>query len=191
MKISLYLYYSYSFLYSLFYLFYYYRDFVYCHSLIDNNSHFARLDHFDTIEARKVNFWQLSPTNVTHLSQNKFENIIRKDHDNKNQNKVATLYLGHETFKLVQTKEKCQIYIKNLIKSNDSFIIESPFIIGADGSNSFIRSQTNIVMEGVESMQSLINVHFQCKGSHKLLLPRSAMLYFIFNEVFYTCVIYY
>lgn len=64
-----------------------------------------------------------------------------------------------------------------------SLELECKYLIGADGSNSFIRRSLGISMEGEEAMQYLMNVHFTCPGLRQLLQPRPAMLYFVFNEV--------
>ena len=169
------------------------RDFIYCHSITNSESNqFVRIDHFDT---KNHSFRDISPTNVVHLSQNKFENILRCNYiasSGLSLNKYSKLYLGYESIKIVQTDKNNYIHIRNLVDDNNEIdIIESPYVIGTDGSNSFIRRQCNIIMEGDESMQSLINVHFRCKGLHKLLKPRPAMLYFVFNEVKYLNVFYY
>ena len=67
--------------------------------------------------------------------------------------------------------------------SNTSAILRPKYLIGADGSNSFIRKFCHIDMVGQSNMQELLNVHFTCIGLRDLLKPRPAMLYFVFNEV--------
>lgn len=59
------------------------------------------------------------------------------------------------------------------------------YLVAADGSNSFVRRQLGIKLEGTEQLHTLINVHFTCPGLRPRLSPRPAMLYFVFNE---TCV---
>ena len=58
-------------------------------------------------------------------------------------------------------------------------------MIGADGAHSIVRQLLNIPLLGENNMQTMLNVHFTCPGLGKLLLDnnKSAMLYFVYNEV--------
>jgi hypothetical protein len=66
--------------------------------------------------------------------------------------------------------------------NNTKHSITCDYVIACDGSNSYIRRQLGIPMIGNDSLQTLVNVHFKCKGLDKFLKPRPAMLYFSFNE---------
>ena len=70
----------------------------------------------------------------------------------------------------------------NLAGSNS---LTCDYLVAADGSNSFVRRQLGIELQGTDQLQTLINVHFTCPGLRNRLIPRPAMLYFVFNE---TCV---
>lgn len=70
------------------------------------------------------------------------------------------------------------------LNSNEKYEIECKYLIGADGANSFIRNKIiGVPMKGKEKMQHLMNVHFSCPGLRSRLKPKTAMLYFVFNEV--------
>ncbi len=74
-------------------------------------------------------------------------------------------------------------------------------VVGADGAHSKVRQTAGVAMQGHTKIQTLLNVHFRCSGLKTLLTTstspftststsssssppaRSAMLYFIFNEV--------
>lgn len=66
--------------------------------------------------------------------------------------------------------------------SDDEILIKSDYIIGADGANSFIRNNLKIPLHGLDNMHTLMNIHFTCRNLGKLLSPRPAMLYFVYNE---------
>ncbi|GAQ79756.1 Monooxygenase involved in coenzyme Q (ubiquinone) biosynthesis [Klebsormidium nitens] len=63
-----------------------------------------------------------------------------------------------------------------------SINVHSRFLIAADGASSGIRSRLRISLEGDGAIESLLSVHFECRGLHEKLNGRQAMLYFVFNE---------
>ena len=67
--------------------------------------------------------------------------------------------------------------------NSHAFDLSPRFIIAADGAHSQIREAIGVRLTGQEALQTLMNVHFTCPGLRQLLQPRSAMLYFVFNEV--------
>ena len=153
------------------------RDFVYCHTVI--GKHLARVDHFDDNITRST-FWEQTPTAVVHLPQNKFEDILRKNIFIQEDGNKTILY-GAEVVNInyKNMSKKTEVtYTKNY--SNHK--ITCDYLIAADGSNSYIRKKLGIRMIGNDSLQTLVNVHFKCKGLDKFLKPRPAMLYFSFNE---------
>jgi 2-polyprenyl-6-methoxyphenol hydroxylase-like FAD-dependent oxidoreductase len=160
------------------------RDFSYCYSLIGRN--FQRINQFkDVLPCGFI--WNQSPTNVVHLPQNKFEQILRAQVDCSLYNET---YYGCEVVNVksqVTDNNKISVNLKNLMNNNDNNITPSmitcDYLIGSDGSNSFVRKFLNIPWNGEECLQNLINVHFRCEGLFKYLNPRPAMLYFVFNEV--------
>ena len=60
--------------------------------------------------------------------------------------------------------------------------VNCKYLVAADGANSLVRRSLDISLKGEESMHTLMNIHFTCKGLSDLLAPRPAMLYFAFNE---------
>jgi 2-polyprenyl-6-methoxyphenol hydroxylase-like FAD-dependent oxidoreductase len=171
------------------------RDFVYCYTVI--GKHLCRIDHFDN-KTTPITFWEHTPTAVAHLPQNKFEDILRKyivqdnnstlygtevidiNYRNKTNNmKTEVIY---HTIKNNNNNKNNKNNKNNSSNNNNRTKITCDYLIGADGSNSFTRKKINISMIGDDSLQTLVNVHFKCKGLDKFLKPRPAMLYFSFNE---------
>lgn len=160
------------------------RDFVYCHSVAGRS--FARIDHFSETSP---NFWEESPSNITHLPQNKLEIILRKEVFNSNFCAPA-LFFGHEAESITETPTGNRVLIKKsgsgktnaAIQNDDKVSICCDYLIAADGANSLARRTLNIHLKGEDSMHTLMNIHFTCRGLSDLLKPRPAMLYFVFNQ---------
>jgi hypothetical protein len=167
---------------------------VYAHSLTGVQLH--RVDHFSTTSSL---YWEASPANIGHLAQSKVEAILREEVASYSKDKVSdqdgsVLFMkgynvsgctvrssgGGESdaVHVLTTAVGCTPDTKHL--QHD---IECRFLVGADGANSTVRKMLGIPMVGEEAMQHLVNVHFTCPGLRAKLLPRSGMLYFIFNEV--------
>jgi 2-polyprenyl-6-methoxyphenol hydroxylase-like FAD-dependent oxidoreductase len=166
---------------------------VYAHSLTGVQLH--RVDHFSTTSSL---YWEASPANIGHLAQSKVEAILREEVASYSKDKVSdqdgsVLFMkGYnvsgctvrrsggesEPVHVLTTAVGCTPDTKHL--QHD---IECRFLVGADGANSTVRKMLGIPMVGEEAMQHLVNVHFTCPGLRAKLLPRSGMLYFIFNEV--------
>ena len=148
--------------------------------------------------------WKETHSSVAHLPQNKFENILRKEACSNPSDK-ATFYIGYEATDLVVNElssnsdsggiggiadiagirgirgKSIHLGITNKATS-DSLTLDCDYLIAADGAHSFIRRALGIGWHGEAALQSLVNVHFTCKGLHTSLKPRPAMLYFVFNE---------
>lgn len=156
------------------------RDFVYCHTVI--GKHLARVDHFDD-NTTPTAFWEQTPTAVVHLPQNKFEDILRKNIviQDDDINNINTILYGAEVFN-INYKNKSNKTEVFYTKTHSNHKITCDYLIAADGSNSYIRRKLGIPMIGNDSLQTLVNVHFKCKGLDRFLKPRPAMLYFSFNE---------
>jgi 2-polyprenyl-6-methoxyphenol hydroxylase-like FAD-dependent oxidoreductase len=160
------------------------RDFVYCHSVVGRA--FARVDHF--LETSPL-FWEETPANVVHLPQNKFEIILRKE-VLENTSAPAKLLFGFEAKKITYSAtgthlrvEKCKRGRTGPSATSDEDIeIRCDYLVAADGANSLVRQSLDISLKGEESMHTLMNIHFTCAGLLGLLMPRPAMLYFVFNE---------
>ena len=154
----------------------YWRDFVFCHSVLGNQ--IGRVDNFAP-SVTNPSFWQETPANVAHFPQYEFENILRKQVNNLNKD---NLFFGSEINDIKYKENKYTLTCSNNRK------ISCDYLIGADGSNSLVRKYANIKMKGNNSLQTLINVHFTCKGLKYYInnnsgrSNRPAMLYFVFNE---------
>lgn len=156
----------------------YWRDFVFCHSILGN--HIGRVDNFSP-SVTNPSFWQETSANVAHFPQYEFENILRKQ-VNSNSNSNSGIFFGSE----IHNISKCENLFA--LTCNDNRRISCNYLIGADGSNSLVRNYANIKLNGRNSLQTLINVHFTCKGLKHYINnvsnqnTRPAMLYFVFNE---------
>jgi 2-polyprenyl-6-methoxyphenol hydroxylase-like FAD-dependent oxidoreductase len=73
--------------------------------------------------------------------------------------------------------------ILDSVQGHDRVEVIPRFVVGADGTHSLVRRLAGIPFTGESDLQQMLNVHFVCKGLRARLTPRSAMLYFIFNEV--------
>lgn len=153
------------------------RDFVYCHSVL--GSHFYRQDHFKTVTSQ---FWNSSPSNVGHLAQSKVETTLRIETEKQH---YSLFMKGYDVVKCITTSEGSTLDYKgcDIDTENECGQLNCKFLIGADGSNSFVRNMLGIKLLGDESLQHLMNIHFCSPGLKKKLFPRPAMLYFVYNEV--------
>ena len=144
-----------------------------------------RLDHFNVTPPA---FWQNSPSNVGHLAQNKVEVILREQVEQRAlQSTAVDLLLGYNVSELRITNSGVELEAVGCttLTKEQRLQLECKYLIGADGANSFVRNAFGIPMQGDDSIQHLVNVHFSCPGLRPLLQPRPAMLYFVFNEVPY------
>ena len=130
-------------------------------------------------------FWLESPSNVAHLAQNKVETVLRNHISELMNNNNNSDYLRGYT--VTNCKILPNSSVITALNSNEKHEIECKYLIGADGANSFIRNKIiGVPMKGKEKMQHLMNVHFSCPGLRIRLKPKTAMLYFVFNEVKFT-----
>jgi 2-polyprenyl-6-methoxyphenol hydroxylase-like FAD-dependent oxidoreductase len=155
------------------------REFSYCHTL--SGTQLSRVDHFMSTPAW---FWNETPTNVAHLAQSKVETALRKEVMH-NLSQGSHFLAGHRVVGCRFSKAGSVIVVEGCQPNitTDKFEVECEYLVGADGSSSFVREALGITMEGEEAMQHLVNVHFSCPGLRSRLKPVPAMLYFTFNEV--------
>lgn len=163
----------------------YWDSFTYCNSIIEDE--IAIMNHFDYKLSDPL--WENTPSNVLHLPQNIFEDLLRKELLKMHQSHDH-LYFGYELNSIVkasrdENKSIVEANIRSIASPLTSRIITSKYLIGADGANSFVRKSLNINLIGKENIQTLMNIHFQCPGLYELLKSKEkklSMLYFIFNE---------
>lgn len=156
---------------------------MYCHSVVGRS--FSRVDHFLETDQR---FWGESSSNVVHLPQNKFEAILREGVF-ANASSSADLMFGYEAKDIKYSSSGTKITVKKSNSGNargrvseKDVSINCRYLVAADGANSLVRRSLDISLKGEESMHTLMNIHFTCRGLSDLLAPRPAMLYFVFNE---------
>ena len=149
--------------------------------------HFARVDHFK--ETTPL-FWEMTPSNVVHLPQNKFEVILRKEVFNDSATS-ADLLFGYDAQSLKFSPSGTHVILKKstweksefeISTEADEILLKCDYLVAADGANSLARRTLNIPLIGEDSMHTLMNIHFTCRGLLSKLQPRPAMLYFAFNE---------
>jgi FAD binding domain len=99
-------------------------------------------------------------------------------------------YFGYEaesitdksTDNLIVIKKSGSSKTNSAILNAEKISIRCDYLIAADGANSLARRTLNIPLKGEDSMHTLMNIHFTCRGLSDLLKPRPAMLYFVFNQ---------
>ena len=164
----------------------YWRDFVYCHSVTGRA--LARVDHFSVVDGK---FWSNTPTNVVHLPQNIFENILRREVEERKEDKATLLY-GHEVTGFEwshPSSSKLQMHKVHFAESasrdrgdasttsqQQPRSLSCRYLIACDGAASLTRRSLSIPLEGPSALQTLMNVHFTCPGLYNKLKPRPAML---------------
>lgn len=144
------------------------------------------MDHFSETSPY---FWEESPSNITHLPQNKLEIILREEVFSKKTCRPS-LFFGYEAESITDTSIDNILLIKRsgsgkmnpAILNDEKVSIRCDHLIAADGANSLARRTLNIALKGEDSMHTLMNIHFTCQGLSDLLKPRPAMLYFVFNQ---------
>ena len=132
----------------------------------------------------------MTPSNVVHLPQNKFEVILRKEvFDNSTIS--ADLLFGYDAQSLTFSPSGTVVKLKKstwekseseMSTKADEILLKCDYLVAADGANSLARRTLNIPLVGEDSMHTLMNIHFTCRGLLSRLQPRPAMLYFAFNE---------
>lgn len=142
------------------------RDFVYCHAVTGRE--LARVDQFSAAQTPPWH-WEASPTNLTHLPQNRLEHLLRDLIDERQ----CTALFGEEVRGL-------RVSDGGVAISTDRSEILADLVVGADGAGSFVRRAIGVDMVGEECLQTLVNVHFSCDLDPALFRP--AMLFFVFNE---------
>lgn len=143
------------------------RDFVYSYSLLGRE--YARVDNFSTLYdsgsssggKNEKTHWNYTPANVIHLPQNKLERILRDELSKVYANKDCDV--GHAKFGS-NVRSIRSVDGKQELTLDDGSTFTCDYLLGADGAQSQVRQYAGVDMEGPEAMQTLINVHFTCKG---------------------------
>ena len=162
------------------------RSFVYGYSVLGRQ--FCKVDQLSPTNT-PVKFWDETPVNVVHLPQNRLESLLRLFVQKPSA--YSTFYFGSEARSVHRQSSEAGFSIdltRSAVLSEGANVdapptVHADFVVAADGAHSGVRKMLGIAMEGPESLQTMLNVHFTCRGLSKLLTDRYAMLYFTFNEV--------
>jgi 2-polyprenyl-6-methoxyphenol hydroxylase-like FAD-dependent oxidoreductase len=160
------------------------RRFVYCTGLSDLpaeydsgagtvNSLLGVVDHFADLPVDDY-----SPVQVTHFSQHDFVRLLRR-YIRKNQ---YCHFLEGQRADIQEHLDHVTIHLSNR-QTGLRRVIQTQFVLGADGAHSVIRKQAGIeLVEDHPNLQQLINVHFfspELADWLKMRMP--AMLYFVYS----------
>jgi len=116
-----------------------------------------------------------SPCKVTQLSQPKLEDILKAADGESHFMYEHTLVEFHQApngkvISTLETPNKTRIQV------------ESDYMIGADGAQSFVRRKLGIEQQGLFDMETFGSVHFTSMAlSRRLGSERNAMLTFVYN----------
>jgi 2-polyprenyl-6-methoxyphenol hydroxylase-like FAD-dependent oxidoreductase len=131
----------------------------------------------------------LSPSHVAHLSQNRLQPLLLSDAQ-----KWSLPGTGvHSGMKVVAlddcTSREGLVRTRALdVQTNREVVVESRYVVGADGFHSTIRDLISVPMVGSHNeLGNLANIHFISTELRDKMLPsqssgRPAMLYFCYNE---------
>ena len=125
----------------------------------------------------------VSPVSVGHLAQHTFCKILWKAAID-NACEGTSLCYGSRVENVVpfeQPSTTGSIVDGCLVRTSCGTEVLADIVVGADGSNSALRSLWNIGWEGQDGIQELVNVHFTLPDDTARQLP-PAMLYSVFNE---------
>jgi 2-polyprenyl-6-methoxyphenol hydroxylase-like FAD-dependent oxidoreductase len=155
------------------------RDFAYKYSVLGRE--LARVDQFSALQVAPA-YFDSSPTNIIHLPQSSFEQVLRDSLSSK----YCTPIFGVAVTSL-SSASGCHVLGLATGNKTDALIaqvksIDCTHVVAADGTNNFIRQRLGIRMAGDDHLQTLVNVHFTCALPVTHRSPRPAMLYFTFNE---------
>lgn len=127
---------------------------------------------------------------VLHLAQNRFEAALRDELERLRPRGYCRTLFGYSVSNVSHNNTTGWNLSLNSLEMNkfstssgpSSLSLYPKYLVAADGANSLVRRQLGIELVGREDMQTLVNVHFICRGLRDKL-KRPAMLYFVFNEV--------
>lgn len=152
---------------------------MYC-STVTGAAHYLREDQFQRTDPA---FWSASPTANIHLAQSVFESILMHDHIASSSNSANSghIRLGHEVKGVSFNTHLVTAEVRR--PDGSMTTLSADYLVACDGAHSRVRSMLGIETEGKHALQHLMNVHFCCPGLRALLAERTAMLYFVFNQV--------
>ena len=110
-----------------------------------------------------------------NISQTELEKILRQTLAKE---KNTIILLNHQLNSFEEVDEFVNARIENR-ESNQQFLIQSKYLIAADGANSRIRKQLGIKLKGPNKIQDVVNAYFTNDLSQ--FIKTKAKLYWIFN----------
>lgn len=135
-----------------------------------------------------------SIAHVAHFAQNKFcRLLLREARKNINELVGSDINFLHSVTRVEESTCNQTIFPLTVICQNNSegmaseISLRCKFVVACDGAHSMLRRQFGIKMEGDQTIQHLLNVHFRVREGtllHSKLvnIDRCGMLHFVFNK---------
>lgn len=115
-----------------------------------------------------------SPTPTTNLSQDRFEQLLY-DHLPD----LAKIRFEHTWEGLEPSEQGCVSALTG--PTGESLVVESRYLIGADGAGSRVRKAIGANMIGPDNLQTFVNIHFTA-DLRELLSGREGILYWVMDK---------
>ena len=132
---------------------------MYCRSILGKQ--LARVDNFSE-DHMNSDFWDWSPTNVLHLPQNTFEQILQMHLRKPGNEGVLTRYSNFEASidESSMPNGKVSLALSPVVEEKGSVLkdnLSCDYLVAADGAHSIIRRTLGIRLSGKASIQTLLN----------------------------------
>ena len=167
----------------------YWRHYRYCGYLLDSDSYYGEIDHFQPDPKAKLEYInEISNAYPMHIGQNKLNKLLYNNNKGGDRNENFIKGQNFESFNYNKNEDIYEIYSKD--NNNTNLLAKSKFIVACDGSHSRVRKLLNIKSKGDKNIQSFVNAHFFSLDLAKRLkeINKQSMLHFIFNPQF-VCVL--
>lgn len=167
------------------------RKFIYCTSL--TGPLLGVVDHLHPQDLTRRD----SPTWLAHFSQHRLVPLllqraerfgvhiggVSKSSANEDTLCQGQIKVGHECISIEENMEGVKAGVSITRNgSQDYMTVKCKFLVGADGAASSVRRLMGVKMEGEQSLQNLISIHFiSTELAVYLAKNRPGMLYFVFN----------
>ncbi len=115
-----------------------------------------------------------SPTPTTNLSQDKFEQLLYDHLPESEKVRFERTWQGFEP-----SEAGCISTLTG--PKGESLVVESRYLIGADGAGSRVRKAIGANMVGPDNLQTFVNIHFNA-DLRELLSGREGLLYWVMDK---------
>ncbi len=160
----------------------YWRHFVYGTSVL-HGVEIGRVDHFSPAgDAPHVLLEHESPSAVAHLSQKRLLPLLFEEAQAAGTAQGSHVLLGWEVQGYQESAGGGVQVTATAKDSGQAHVLESQYVVAADGAASPLRQRARIEMQGPPGIQHLMNVHFSSKELARATEQRPAMLYFLYNK---------